>query len=172
MGEFIVDGRALVDMESRSMHAEWWADSATVLDFDPEALPDPVMTVTPCIYHAGVVQAVLDEIERLHGVPWTHCLLGKFLGTQWVEHGLYFLGALKLGLLERHHTLGALPAGWRLHSTVSIWAREILPHWHARDCFSGNQGVFACIASSMMLPVEEVEALVGAHIPPFKAVSD
>lgn len=168
-GQFFVDGRALLDMESRDMHTEWWADSAAVLDFDPKALPDPVMTVTPCIYHAGVMMAVLDEIERLHDISWPEWLLGKLPGTQWVEHGLYFLGALKLGLLDRHHTLGGMPADWQLHSTVSIWALEILPHWNAGDCFRGDKGVFACIASSTMLPVEDVKALVGAHIPRLEA---
>ena len=124
-----------------------------------------VMTVTPCLYHATVMAAVLAEIERLHGRTWHEALLGPLTAHEWAEHALYFAGAIKLGLLDRYHVLGPAPQDWRLHALNAVYMSEVWPAWDVAACFSGWSGVFTCIASSARIPVEDLEAKIAPYIP-------
>ncbi|BCW89776.1 hypothetical protein sos41_29430 [Alphaproteobacteria bacterium SO-S41] len=165
MSQFIVDGRSLLDTETREHQWRWFAASAAILDMDAAAVPAAVMTVTPCIYHASVVAAVLDEIERLHPGPWDQHLLARCFDIEWTEHAIYFLGAIKLGLLDKFHFLGPAPQAWRLHSLNAVYMAEVWPGWDTPACFSGWTGVFTCIASSARIPVADIEAKIAGYIP-------
>ncbi|WP_414623152.1 DUF6492 family protein [Calothrix sp. CCY 0018] len=101
----IVDGKALMDYEEKSLHHAWWESSAEVLS-TPVETNIPGISVTPSILSRTICEYLIEEVENKYQENWILTLMGmeriekaKF----WTEYSLYFLCAQKKNCLTKYH---------------------------------------------------------------------
>ncbi len=150
---------ALLDPESRSVHRQWWIDSAGVLDVDP-GLDRKGMGVTPAILSVEVISSVQRRISEVSARPWMDTLLTSY--CDWTEYTLYLLEAERSQLLERVHVWSDQPSGpapLQLSPEISIWDAERASRANIEHLFTTDDpGLFAVLQSSIGLPASEVIA--------------
>ena len=119
--DLVINGRALIQFEPRSQHPKWWRSSARLLEMSPDMGDASVgMTVTPALLSRDLCHRVAEELTPSGSASWVDRLcglhnpkaasnwtLGRLLRSKWTEYSLYYLCALKHGLLDQYH----VPAG-------------------------------------------------------------
>jgi hypothetical protein len=158
--------RALLEPEPRSVHPQWWRDSADLLDVEP-GLERRGINVTPAILSTAILKELQTRLEAVGGRPWMDILLTSY--CDWTEYTLYLLAAERASLVERFHVWGDEPgAPARLHAdpSLSIWGgadagREDV----ARLLRAEDPGLFAVVQSSSGLTSSDVAAAVAEHFP-------
>jgi hypothetical protein len=162
----VPDGRALLEPESRRVHARWWRDSADLLDVEP-GLDRRGMNVTPALLSTEVLRQLQRRLEVVGGRPWMDVLLTSY--CDWTEYSLYLLAAEQTSLVERYHLSADDPAARaHLHAdpAISIWGGANASGSDVEQLFgAGDPGLFAVVQSSCGLTAEEVRAAVAEHIP-------
>ncbi|HET9120352.1 MAG TPA: DUF6492 family protein [Solirubrobacterales bacterium] len=158
------DGRALLEPEARSVHRQWWRDSADLLGVDP-GLERPGINVTPALLSTAVLTEVQRRLEAVGGRPWMEILLTSY--CDWTEYTLYLLAAERAAILERYHLWAddpEAPAHVHTHPECSIWDSATASREQLERLFtSEDPGLFAVVQSNSGLPPGEVAAVAGNH---------
>lgn len=164
----IPGGRALLQPESRSVHPQWWQDSADLLDV-PADLTAPGMGVTPALLSREVLLALHARLSECAGRPWMDVLLTSY--CDWTEYTLYYLAAEHFGLLESKHVVveegadGEL-APLQVAADASIWSRESATSNHLERLLAGSDpGIFAVVQSNTGLAADVLTGAVARHMP-------
>jgi hypothetical protein len=159
-------GRALLEPESRSVHRQWWLDSADLLAVQPD-LRRPGMNVTPALLSTAILRELHQRLEEMEGRPWMDVLLTSY--CDWTEYTLYLLAGERAGLVERHHVWASdpqAPAHLHTNPASSIWDAAGATEANLEQLFaSEDQGLFAVVQSNTGLPARVIAAVAGRHFP-------
>jgi hypothetical protein len=173
----IVDGKALLQYEPRSQHPKWWKSSARLLNMKPDIGPkDLGMTVTPALLSKTLCQKLMAELAPAKaGKNWADTLaslhdpvnpknwwIGRYLKLKWTEYSLYYLCAMKLGLLEQYH----VTAGTALiPELLLIHDSHPYESWQVAASFDlANPGLFCVVGSKSRIPPQEIWHKVARYI--------
>jgi hypothetical protein len=152
-------GKALIQYELRSQHPKWWRSSARLLDTDGQHGDASIgMTITPAILARDLLQSVTDALTPDNGGTWVDrlCRLHnprlpsnwtpwRFRRCKWTEYSLYYLNAMKQGLLERYHVdCGTADTPQRLITHDS----HPFEQWDPANSFSDREPALFCIVGS------------------------
>ena len=150
----VPDGLPLLDQESRSMHPEWWIESAKLLGVEPN-LEAPGLHVTPVLFRSEVWARCFSRLEELWKKPWAETLI---TAPTWTECTLYYLTLENFFEPTAVHRIGSQT---RLHSSVEFWSKEDFEQKDLSVFFSDdNPGLFGVLSSSTKVdPRETVERL-------------
>lgn len=184
--KLIIEGKALLQYEQRSQHPKWWKSSARILNMDPNVGPKELgMTVTPALLSRTLSKKLMAELSpNKTAENWVDALcslhdpanpknwwIGRFLKLKWTEYSLYYLCAMKLGLLDQFHVIAGTaqtPALLLIHDSHPYES------WNIAGSFDlANPGLFCVVGSKSRIPPKEVWAKVGPFIqgdnpqPPF-----
>ena len=160
-------GRALLQKEARSVHPQWWRDSAALLDV-PVDLDAPGMGVTPALLSREILLTLHDRLAECDGRPWMDVLLTSY--CDWTEYTLYLLAAEHSELLGCRHQVveegdGGDVAPLQVAADTSIWGRETATTHHLERLLEGSDpGLFAVVQSNTGLPAEELIGVVSQHM--------
>ena len=160
-------GRALIQPEPRSVHAQWWRDSAALLDV-PVDMTAPGMGVTPALLSREILLALHDRLAECGVRPWMDVLLTSY--CDWTEYTLYLLAAEHFGLLDRHHhwcvegdDRDLTPL--QVSADTSIWGRHATADKLERLLAGSDPGIFGVVQSHTGLPAEALTGAVSRHLP-------
>ena len=175
--KLIIDGKALLQYEQRAQHPKWWKSSARILNMSPDVGPKELgMTVTPALMSRTLSQKLMQELSpNKVGENWVDALcslhdpanpknwwIGRFLKLKWTEYSLYYLCAMKLGLLEQYHIIAGTaqtPALLLIHDSHPYES------WNIAGSFDlANPGLFCVVGSKTRLPPKEVWLKVAPFI--------
>lgn len=160
------NGRALLEPEARSVHRQWWLDSADLLGVSP-GLDRPGMNVTPALLSTAILAEVHRRLEAAGHRRWVEVLLTAY--CDWTEYTLYLLTAEASGLLDRHHLwadAAEAPAHLHVDPQLSIWSAEAVTAEAIARCFTAEDpGLFAVVQSKPGVSVTEVADAVAGQIP-------
>jgi len=175
--KLIIDGKALLQYEQRAQHPKWWKSSARILKMNPDVGPKELgMTVTPALMSRTLSKKLMLELSpNKAGENWVDALcslhdpanprnwwIGRFLKLKWTEYSLYYLCAMKLGLLEQFHVIAGTaqtPALLLIHDSHPYES------WNIAGSFDlANPGLFCVVGSKSRIPPKEVWAKVAAFI--------
>jgi hypothetical protein len=160
------DGRAVLQPEARSVHGQWWLDSAHLLDVDP-GLDRPGMNVTPALLSTAVLAELHRRLEEISGRPWVEALLTSY--CDWTEYTLYLLAAERAGLVNRHHIWAdhpTAPGHLHLHPRFSVWDPSDTSSASVDLFFTANEpGLFAVAQSVAGLTTRDVITVASKHLP-------
>jgi hypothetical protein len=159
-------GRALLEPEPRTVHPQWWRDSADLLGVDP-GLERRGINVTPAILSTTILKELQARLEAVGGRPWMDVLLTSY--CDWTEYTLYLLAAERATLVDRLHVWAddaEVPAHLHADPSLSIWGgadagREDV----TRLLRAADPGLFAVVQSSSGLTASDVAAAVAEHFP-------
>ncbi len=173
----IIQGKALLQYEPRAQHPKWWKSSARILKMSPDVGPkDRGMTVTPALMSRTLSKKLMQELSPAKaGENWVDALcslhdpanpknwwIGRYLKLKWTEYSLYYLCAMKLGLLDQYHiTAGTaqVPALLLIHDSHPYES------WNVAASFDqANPGLFCVVGSKTGLPPKEVWQKVAPFI--------
>jgi hypothetical protein len=175
VADLIIDERALIQYELRSQHPKWWRSSARLLDMDPDVGDAEIgMTVTPALLSRDLCLRVaealapdgkgtwVDRLCRLHNprAPsnWT---LGRFLRSKWTEYSLYYLCAMKYGLLDRYHVRAGTA---EIPQRLLVHDAHPFEEWMPAETFAADSpGLFCVVGSKSRIDV----AVVWEKVKPF-----
>ncbi len=94
--DLVKEGKACVNIESKSYHNRWWVDSLKVLKYsNPET--NIGMTSSTNIFITKEVLAIIDHVEKLYNKSFIKALFNwfwvnpKFALRKWTEYKLYWL---------------------------------------------------------------------------------
>jgi hypothetical protein len=159
-------GRALLEPEPRTVHPQWWRDSADLLDVEPE-LHRPGMNVTPAVLSAVVLGEVQRRLEEVGGRPWMDILLTSY--CDWTEYTLYLLAAERASLLERAHLWAddpAAPAHLHADPDLSVWGASGATRADVdRLLAADDPGLFAVVQSNSGVEATDVAGAVAGRFP-------
>lgn len=156
-------GKALMQMEPRANHKNWWLSSAYQLGVKPHLKKDG-MFVTPAILASEPVKGLITELSTKK--DWMEKLLGPHMpGSiqqklprfkkkhRWTEYTLYHLYLEKHGLLEQYHVdVSQNPDLPKIVSDTCVWKRENFDNWDAEHCFSDrDNSLFVVIQSNKQI---------------------
>jgi hypothetical protein len=162
-------GRALLQPEARSIHAQWWRDSADLLDV-PVDLTAPGIGVTPALLSRDILLALHDRLAECKGRPWMDVLLTSY--CDWTEYTLYLLAAQHYGLLDRHHRWcvegdGRDVAPLQVSAGLNVWGGR--PAAAANDVdkllAGADPGIFGVVQSNSGLHADVLTGVVSRHFP-------
>lgn len=175
----IPNGKALLQYEKRALHPKWWTHSARILKTSANVGDTQLgMTVTPAIMASELSVLTAREIEkhlrgkgtwvdklcRLHNPKspsnWT---LYRHLRGRWTEYSLYYICAMKYGVLNNYH----VSAGTAEHPALML-IHDSHPYasWNPKISFDmANPGLFCVVNSSIRLEPSEVWNKVSPYIP-------
>lgn len=175
--KLIIDGKALLQYEQRAQHPKWWKSSARILNMSPDVGPKELgMTVTPALMSRTLSKKLMQELSpNKAGENWVDALcslhdpanpknwwIGRFLKLKWTEYSLYYLCAMKLGLLEQFHIIAGTaqtPALLLIHDSHPYES------WNIAGSFDlANPGLFCVVGSKTRLPPKEVWLKVAPFI--------
>jgi hypothetical protein len=175
--KLVIDGKALLQYEQRAQHPKWWKSSARILKMNPDVGPKELgMTVTPALMSRTLSKKLMLELSPdKAGENWVDALcslhdpanprnwwIGRFLKLKWTEYSLYYLCAMKLGLLEQFHVIAGTaqtPALLLIHDSHPYES------WNIAGSFDlANPGLFCVVGSKSRIPPKEVWAKVAAFI--------
>jgi hypothetical protein len=175
--KLIVDGKALLQYEPRSQHPKWWKSSARILNMSPDVGPKNLgMTVTPALLSRTLSQKLMRELSANKvAEDWADVLcslhdpaniknwwIGRYLKLKWTEYSLYYLCAMKLGLLEQFHCIAGtsqIPALLLIHDSHPYECWDI-----ARSFDLANPGLFCVVGSKSRIPPKDIWAKVSPFI--------
>jgi Family of unknown function (DUF6492) len=159
-------GRALLEPEPRSVHRQWWLDSADLLGA-PANLDRPGMNVTPALLSTEIVAEVQRRLEAVSGRPWVETLLTSY--CDWTEYTLYLLAAESAGLLATHHIWAddpAAPAHIHIDPELNVWDAGNASRASIDRFFTaGDPGLFAVVQSNTGFAAADVAAAVADRFP-------
>lgn len=153
--KLVVDGKALTDWEPKSIHAEWWRGSATVLKHT-DCTETFGLSVTPEVLSTHVCDKLLKHLAQLHAMDWCDLLLQNRI---WTEYTLYCLFATREGYIDRfHHTRHWMEANQKaIRSQQNVWHKADFETWQPKRAFSpGSTGVFMVCQSNTEIHPEKV----------------
>lgn len=176
--DLIVEGKAILQYEKRSLHPKWWKASARILDMDANVGNLNVgMTVTPAILSTEIARRLISELEAFGPGHWVDNLcslhnpqdpknwrLKRFLQIRWTEYSLYYLCAHKHQLLDQFH----VTAGTENVPQQMLVQEKTNPfeEWDIKtSCSMSNPGLFCCVGSKNRVPPDKVWQKVSEHIP-------
>lgn len=167
--DLIKGDRALIDFCSAATQPHWWNACAKMIGFDPGAIPDRVMHVTPCIYSKQAVQDLKDKIESDHGKNWLHVLLRDNKAPDaeplWIENGIYYFNLYRKQEVEKYHFTSADAGVEPIHNNNELWLKGAFASWDASACFDDrSRGLFAVAQSNTFIPPSEIGARIGSFI--------
>jgi len=164
--DLFVDGRALLEPNPRTAHAEWWAGSARLLRL-PADHSGPGMFVTPAILAQSICRRLFEDLERCHGRPWVETLLRQAERPwlpPWSEYALYYLVAEASTMLARLHAIAGTDTPQRLWCPTHVWRKSDFDHWNVAECFDPKApGFFTVVQSNLGISTAEI----GARIAPY-----
>ncbi len=165
--DLVVDGRALRPISSASVHPDWVAWAAKVLDLEPL---DYAATVTPSVLAPEAVRLLASHVDdtvvpehrlvraaaRVPGVrrfipSWRARLLGAL---PWTEYQLYDTHLVRSGRFEQFHRYSADPV---LHGN-SVWEISTFDDWQPGPSTTGADYFFSVVQSNTGVAVDAVEA--------------
>ena len=167
--DLIFEGKALLQTQHKSVHANWWKGSGEILRLDPD-LSGFGMSVTPAILHSESVRAMQVHISKMYKKDWMDQLLKSYKpfpanlfvrSVPWSEYSLYYLYLCESGLLESVHLVTKDP---RLISKSSVWSDVDFAEWDASYALNESEGFFLVIQSNKGLPFEEIRSKVLPHL--------
>jgi hypothetical protein len=157
-------GRGLMDPEPRSVHRQWYIDSAGILDWSP-ALDHLGMNVTPAVLSTDLLKKVHERIEAANGRPWMDVLLTSY--CNWTEYTLYLLTADNTGLFDHYHLWSDNPAAvtrLQIDPALSIWVTAAASKANLERLFAAEEpGLFAVVQSRSGLPVDVIAPVAGGR---------
>jgi hypothetical protein len=157
----VVEGKALLEPESRKVHSQWWQESAETLGVEND-LDAPGMSVTPAVLSKSVCNYLFRDLEKRFNCHWAEALLTRLT---WTEYTLYYLTAEKHAILDQYHRLPG-PGERRLFSSKNVWALADFNQWNAASCFDqSNPGLFVIIQSNTGIPPRKLKGLISRHVP-------
>jgi len=178
VGDFVQDGKGLIQLEAKQHHIEWWKESGKVLGYRQD-FDKPGMCVTPAVLSTVVMSELLDELNRRHG-RWDSYLLsyyepGRFnalrrrlFPSAWTEYSLYFLFLEMQNRLWEFHFETSAPDGREprtLVSTRSCWTLEDFQKWDPALVFNGKDpAIFTVIQSAIRLNAGEILRKLDGYI--------
>ena len=163
-------GKALLQLEPKSAHSNWWRSSAHRLQTSAN-LDGQGISVTPALLATEVVLGLIAELSsKKH---WTEVLLKPHLPNsmaqrlpgfkkrhRWTEYTLYFTYLEKHSLIDRYHVTTQDTPYDLLSLNSSLWNRKDESEWESWDpsqTFSvEDKGLFMVIQSHKKIPPQEV----------------
>ena len=166
--KLIIDGKALLQYEPRSQHPKWWKASARILNMSPNVGDVSVgMHVTPAILSRDLALNLIKELGESDKYQWADNLcklhesnnprnwsISRYLKLKWTEYSLYYLSAMKSGLLDKYH----VTAGSAEHPQLLL-IHDSHPYetWDVASSFNlDNPGLFCVVGSKSHLEPGEV----------------
>lgn len=118
---FIAGGRGAVDYDATALHPGWWRESTRLLGL-PSPPPERGMTVTPHLFSAAAMRALLARLDTRLAGGWLAGLMREAVWRpdQWTEATLYWLHALDSGMAASAHQPDHGSAHV-FHSGIDIW---------------------------------------------------
>lgn len=175
--DLIVDGRAILQYEMRAQHPKWWKASARILGMDPN-IGDPTigMTVTPSILATDLSKQLAEELTPPGGGSWVDVLgslhnlknpanwrLSRFLKLRWTEYSLYYLCALKRGVLDSYHVRTGTS---EIPQLLLVHESHPFENWDAAQSFSADSpGLFCVVGSKSGLEPQVVWEKIKDFVP-------
>ncbi len=177
ISDLIVNGRALIQYEQRSQHPKWWKSSSKLLKMNPN-VGDPSigMTVTPALLSTYLCKQLAEQLKPKNGGSWVDRLcalhnpkspsnwtIGRLLRSKWTEYSLYYLCAMKLGLLDKYH----IRAG-TIETPQLLLIHDSHPFetWDVANSFSSdNPGLFCVVGSKSGIEPQLVWDTIKPYIP-------
>lgn len=167
--DLFIGGRALLESNPRTGHADWWTGSARLLRL-PVDLSGPGMFVTPAILARSICRRLFEDLERHHARPWAETLLRQAArpwAPPWSEYALYYLAAESSGMLSELHAIAGTDTPRRLWCPTHVWRRSDLEHWNVAECFDPSAaGFFTVVQSHLGISAAEI----GSRIAPYLKV--
>ena len=155
-------GKGLLQPEAKSVHGDWWAASARLLNLAPR-MNEAGMCVTPAILAAEISSGLIEALGARAGRrSWADHLMrphrrhaveqfipGYRRRHRWTEYALYYLYAQDRGLLEEWHVSGGSAATPQLLiSEASVWSDTALADWDPKAIFSAADPALFCVIQS------------------------
>jgi len=160
--DLVVGGRALLEPEARSVHADWWHASASLLGVDAR-LERPGMSVTPALLSRDICLALMERLAARHGTDWFRVLLQNY-AINWTEYTLYFLMAESSGLLHLLHRVPE-PGAPRLLASYQIWSKSDFDEARLASLFATPQrDFFSVIQSNTGVSATEIASLIRPYL--------
>jgi hypothetical protein len=157
--DLIIDGKALVQIEPKEDHTDWWESSAKVLGVSPNMASDG-LCVTPEILSKQACTSLTRRIADKYQKSWYEVLLSMYT-TNWTEYTLYWTHLETEQLVDKFHTTKPRPDGLNLHAAQSVWLPDQYPDINFNLLFSNqNRGIFCTIQSNTgVTPLEIVQSI-------------
>ncbi len=175
--DLIVDGRALIQYELRDQHPKWWRSSARLLDMSPDVGdPSEGMTVTPAVLAAALCRQVARDLDPPDDGTWVDRLcamhnprrpsnwtLHRHRRARWTEYSLYYLCAMKHGLLDDYHVRAGSD---EVPQLLLVHDSHPFETWNPATSFAADApGLFCVVGSKSGLEPEAVWRKVAPYIP-------
>lgn len=177
LDKLIVDGKALLQYESRELHPKWWKSSARMLKMSPDVGEAGVgMHITPSILAKDICLKLISELTELWGKHWVDeiCSLHnakdprnwsifRYLRSRWTEYSLYYMCAHKFGMFDNYHVVAG-----RGDNPQLLMIHDSHPYetWDVEKSFSDRcPGLFCVVGSKSFLEPEVVWQKVGPYVP-------
>lgn len=173
----IIEGRALLQYEQRAQHPKWWKSSARILNMSRNiGNTDIGMTITPAILSTDLCKLLIKKLTAKKGRSWVDTLaylhkpahpsnwtISRYLKSKWTEYSLYYLCAMKHGVLEQYH----LDAGTRqTPALMIIHDSHPFETWDTASSFDVNKpGYFCVVGSKSLLEPDVVWEKIRPYIP-------
>lgn len=145
--QLVVGGKALTDWEPKSIHADWWRGSGTVLG-QTDGIETFGLSVTPEVLSTHVCDKLLKHVARLHQMDWCDVLLQNPI---WTEYTLYCLFATREGYIDQFHHSREWMEGNRkaIRSPQNVWHKADFETWQPENAFSPDSiGIFMVCQSN------------------------
>jgi hypothetical protein len=165
--DLIVGGRALLEPNPRTAHADWWTGAAELLGV-PLDLSGPGMFVTPAILARPICLRLFEHLERNHARPWSETLLRRAERPwvpRWSEYALYYLAGEAAGMLADFHAIAGSETPQRLWCASHVWRMSDLEHWNIAECFDPNSpGFFTVVQSNLGILAAEIVSRIAPYL--------
>lgn len=161
--DLIRDGRALIEPEPRTAHADWWRASASLLGLDP-MLDKSGMSVTPALISSDICRALMQRLTHQYNKEWYRVLLENYI-IDWTEYTLYFLFAESNGMLHQLHRLPGENEP-RLLAPYRVWRRADLDVQKLVGLFAVPQrDFFTVVQSNSGVSASQIARLIAPYVP-------
>ncbi|XOV80361.1 MAG: DUF6492 family protein [Aestuariibacter sp.] len=175
--DLVKNGKSLLQYEPRTFHPKWWRSSARLLKMSPNIGDTSVgMHVTPAILSTKIAHGLTEELTQLWQQDWPKMVcelhnpkapknwrFSRIRMMKWTEYSLYYLYALKKGLLHRYH----FSAGTEQHPQLLL-VHDSHPYeeWKPQKNFSADcPGLFCVVGSKSRLEPEMVWRKIKEFVP-------
>lgn len=167
--DLIINGKALLQHQHKSVRPHWWKGSAETLKVDPE-MDTLGMNVTPAILHTQTVQNLKNYLSQMEGRTWINQLLLSYHGLPkslwtksipWTEYSLYYLFLSHFGKLEEVHQLAKKPV---LISNKSVWSTVDFDQWDPTIAFQQDKVPFLVVQSNKQIPIENLREKLSPYL--------
>lgn len=175
--KLIVDGKAVLQYEQRSLHPKWWKSSARILKMNPNVGDSDVgMSITPALMSTQLTANVGAEIQKIEGKNWVDALcslhnpkhpnnwrISRYLKIKWTEYSLYYLCAHKLGLFDKYHVIAGTES---VPQKLMIHDSHPFETWNSEFNFSDKcPGMFCVVGSKSFIEPHVVWERIATFLP-------